>query len=274
VILPSLANPFYHKFLDGVDEIARKAGSMVFVCSSREDPDQAFRYLSQLAAKHVDGIILASQDLGVILPQVRPEHEQMALPIVTVDWPGADRDCVLLDLENAGYLATRHLVEHGHRRIGLLTFNKEASNVTQINNGYEKALREAKIEPDPHLVIRVNGFDMGSGEAGMHEFLTREACPSAFFAISDTLALGAMKALRAQGLHIPTDIALASFNDIDFAELVDPPLTTVSVPVRDMGMKAMQMLQGMIAGSKPTGRKVVLPASLVIRESCGCKRTG
>ncbi len=274
VILPKLVNPFYHKFLDGVDEIARKAGSMVFVCSSREDPEQAFRYLSQLSAKHVDGIILVSQDLGENLPHVRAEHEQNALPIVTVDCPGADRDCVLLDLENAGYLATHHLVEHGHRRIGLLTFHHEASNVTPVNNGYKKALREAKIEPDPRLVVRVNGFDMGSGEAGMHEFLTRETCPSAFFAISDTLALGAIKALKSRGLHIPEDVALASFNDIDFAELVYPPLTTVAVPVRDMGMKAMEMLQEMIAGSMPGGRTVVLPASLVIRESCGCNRIG
>lgn len=271
VILPNLANPFYHQMLEGVDEIAGRDGCLVFVCSSRENPELVFRYLAQLSARHVDGIIVVSQDLGVKLPRASKEDGRSTLPIVMVDWPEADTDVVLLDLENAGYLATRHLVEHGHRRVGLLTVNKDAANITPVNLGYAKAMREFGIEPDTSLVVRTDGFDLESGAAGMLELLGLSAPPTAVFAISDTLAFGAMRTLRKRGLRIPGDVALTSFNDTYFAELADPPLTTVAVPVREMGLHAMKMLQEMIADSVPVERKVVFQASLVIRQSCGCK---
>ena len=273
VILPKLSNPFYHRFLDGVDEIARQAGSMIFVCSSREDPGEVFRCAAQLSARHVDGIIIVSQNPDVRLLQGEGEQVRPGLPVVTVDWPGVDRNVVLLDSENAGYLAAHHLVEHGHRRIGLLTVNFEAPNITPVNLGYEKALQEAGIRLDPRFVVRVDDFGIASGTAGMDRLLALPVRPTALFAIADTLALGAMRAIKKRGLRIPGDIALASFNNIEYSDLADPPLTTVDVPVREMGVKAMQMLQKLILGVTPRPKKVVLQASLVVRRSCGCKES-
>ena len=271
VILPSMSNPFYHEFIQGVDEIARQDQTLIFICNSNDDQEEAFRYLAQLSAKHVDGILLASHSLNTRIPRQVREEENANLPMVTVDWPGAEGYSVVFDYENAGYQATQHLLEHGHQRIGLITYDKEVANVQPVNRGYEKALQKADIELDLALIARVNGFGVQAGIAGARRLLSLDEPPTAIFSIADTLALGVMQAIKAADLHIPENVALTSFNNIAYAELADPPLTTVAAPVREMGVKAMEMLRDLIAGRNPAKRKVLLKTSLIIRQSCGCQ---
>ena len=273
VILPSTGNPFYQEFIQGVDEIARQDQTLIFICNSNDDQEEAFRYLAQLSAKHVDGILLASHNITTRTPsQTREaEGEPIGLPIVTVDWPGAEGYSVVFDYDNAGYQATQHLLEHGHQRIGLITYDKEVANVQPVNRGYEKALQKAGIELDRALIARVNGFGVQAGMAGARELLSLDEPPTAIFSIADTLTLGVMKAIKTANLHIPENVALTSFNNIAYAELADPPLTTVAAPVREMGVKAMEMLRNLIAGRNPAKRKVLLKTSLIIRQSCGCQ---
>jgi DNA-binding LacI/PurR family transcriptional regulator len=170
----------------------------------------------------------------------------------------------------AGYQATQHLLKHRHRRIGLLTFDPQAANVRPLYLGYARALEEAGLPSDLALVARVAGFDIESGAAGARKLLGLPQPPTAIFAIADTLALGALSAIKQAGLRIPQDIALVGFNDIPLAELVEPPLTTVAAPSVELGRAAMSMLQDLIAGGKPPADPVVLPTTLVIRQSCGC----
>ncbi len=271
IILPSMGNPFYHEFIRGVDEIARQEQSMIFICNSNDDPEEAFRYLAQLSAKHVDGILLASHSPTTKNTRQHQEANLSGLPIVTVDWPGARGYNVVFDYENVGYQATQHLLEHNHKRIGLITFNHKVANVLPINQGYEKALREAGIEPNPVWVAKVDGFGVEAGASGARKLLSLDRPPTAIFTIADTLALGVMKAIKSSGLCIPEKIALTSFNNIAFAELVDPPLTTVAAPAQEMGRNAMSMLRELIAGRIPAKRKVLLKTSLIIRQSCGCR---
>ena len=271
VILPSMGNPFYHEFIQGVDEIARQDQTLIFICNSNDDQDEAFRYLAQLSAKHVDGILLASHSLNTRIPPQAREEENANLPMVTVDWPGAEGYSVIFDYENAGYQATQHLLEHGHQRIGLITYDKEVANVQPVNRGYEKALQKAGIELDRALIARVNGFGVQAGLAGARELLSLDEPPTAIFSIADTLTLGVMMAIKTADLHIPENVAITSFNNIAYAELADPPLTTVAAPVREMGVKAMEMLRDLIAGRNPAKRKVLLKTSLIIRQSCGCQ---
>jgi LacI family repressor for deo operon, udp, cdd, tsx, nupC, and nupG len=271
VILPSLTNPFYHALLAGIEEVAHHDRTMLFVCNTHDDPGEAWRYFAQLSAKHVDGIIVLSLDTsGFLAPGAdHPNNGRPLLPIVSVDWPEATGYAVVMDLASAGYQAAQHLLAHGHRHVGLITFSRESANVKPVNAGYHRALREAGIEADPALIARVPAFDMAAGRAGAQQLLGLAPPPTAIFAIADTLALGAISALKDAGVRIPEDIALASFNDISPAALTHPALTTVHAPAREMGAEAMRMLQGLIAGKKPTRRRVVLPTSLVVRQSCG-----
>jgi DNA-binding LacI/PurR family transcriptional regulator len=130
-------------------------------------------------------------------------------------------------------------------------------------------LREAGLAPDPALIARVPAFDMAAGAEGARRLLALNPPPTAIFAIADNLALGAMTAIKGAGLRIPQDLALVGFNDIPIAGLVDPPLTSVAAPAREMGMQAMRMLKDLIAGRPPAQAQIALPLSLIVRASCG-----
>lgn len=265
IILPSFSNPFYHSFLQGVEEISRPEYCMLFVCQTHDNIEEAKQYFSQLAAKRVDGILIVSHDTSKIVSL--PTFKR--IPVVTADWPEIPGYLVEMNLENAGFLATRHLLEHGHKRVGLITTAIEYQNVSLVNSGYYKALGEAGIAPDPDLIVQVNGFDTSDGEEGVHKLLLLERAPSAIFAIADLLALGALRAIQMDGLKVPHDIAVVGFNDIPLGAFVAPQLTTVRAPTQAMGRAAMGMLQELIAGKEPVQRRIVLSTSLVIRQSCG-----
>lgn len=271
VIIPNWSQPFYHAFLQGVEEVAEKDQSLLFISNSHDDPGNAWREFARLSAKGVDGILVASHDISQSQPVgSQPLEGQRVTPYVTIDWPGCAGYAVQLDLESAGYQAAHHLITHGHQRIGLITFALEIENVTPVNNGYQRALREAGLTPDSDLVARVPSFSPSAGADGARRLLGLENPPTAIFAISDTLALGAMQVIKEAGMRIPGDIALTAFNDIPAASLVEPQLTTVSAPSYQLGVEAMKMLRLLIEGKKPPHRCITLPTSLIIRKSCGC----
>ena len=191
------------------------------------------------------------------------------MPLVTADWPGCAENAVQLDLEDAGYQAARHLLEHGHRRVGLVTYRFELPNIRPLNDGYRRALAEAEIEPLPGWIAPTQGFDIAAGREAAHSLLALPEPPSAIFAVSDLLAIGAMQAAQEAGLRIPQDLALIGFNDIPLAALAQPPLSSVAAPAHALGAEAMKMLAALIAGRRPRQRKVILPVELIVRESCG-----
>lgn len=269
VIIPSWSNPFYHAFLQGVEEIAEKDQTLLFLCNTHDDPKNAWRDFARLSTKQVDGILIASHDVGSLHSENALDSPRRRLPFVTVDWPGSRGYSVQLDLESASYQATEHLIQHGHRRVGMITVLSESPNVLAINRGYERALQTYGITPDPDITIRVTGWGLECGREGAEQLLSVSQPPAALFTAADMLALGAMQAIKASGRLIPDDMALTSFNDIPNAALTEPALTTVKAPARQMGREAMKMLQTLIEGKQPVKRTLSLSTQLVVRQSCG-----
>jgi LacI family repressor for deo operon, udp, cdd, tsx, nupC, and nupG len=270
VIIPSWTNPFYHALLQGIEEAAEEDQTLLFLCNTHDDLNIALRDVARLAAKQVDGILIASHNVNQLLPVSLKASQQLhGLPIVSIDWPGYTGYSVLTDLQMAGFQATQHLITHGHRRIGLITFAVDAENVAPVNRGYQQALEETGWVIDPDLIARVPGFGITAGIEGARMLLGLKNPPTAFFAISDMLALGVIQAVKTAGLQIPADIAVTSFNDIPTSALIEPSLTTVAAPTVQMGYKAMEMLQSLIAGKQPPQREIILPTALVVRNSCG-----
>jgi DNA-binding LacI/PurR family transcriptional regulator len=271
VIVPSLFNPFYHALLQGAGEEADQVQTLLFVCNSHDDPSEAWRYFLQLSARQVDGIIIASHKMDNFSTKDNNAvlNKSVTLPLVSVDAPGFAGPSVVLDLEGAGYQAAQHLIQHGHRRIGLITYFADIDNILPVNSGFLRALQEAGIPEDPARVVRVKGFDIASGSEGALMLTNLSHPPTAIFAITDLIAAGALQALRGRGYRVPQDIALVGFNDIPLAALLDPPLTTVAAPAYQMGRTAMRMLQSLIEGKRPPQTRVMLPTSLVLRQSCG-----
>jgi DNA-binding LacI/PurR family transcriptional regulator len=245
---------------------------MIFVCNSMDEPLEAWRFFNQLLSKGVDGIIVASQPFEQFFPDEGKStgHELTGVPYVSIDWPESPSYSVVMDLESAGYLATQHLVEHGHRRIGLVTFSFFDPEDRPEYIGYQRALEGAGIKVDPELIAYMQSFGVDAGRRGAARLLKLPSPPSAIFFITDLMAAGAMQEIKGAGLQVPQDIALVGFNDIPLASLMDPPLTTVSTPGRRLGVEGMKLLKNLINGTKPKRRQIVLPTSLVVRRSCGC----
>jgi LacI family transcriptional regulator len=265
VLVPGL-NPFYTPFLRGVEQTARDTPWLPLVCYTHDEPQLARRYLERLLARQVDGLIVATG-----LPEAQGPAGNLP-PVVHVDKPRVRGNVILLDAEEAGFLATRHLVEHGHQRIGLISGPLKWSNVRECYAGYERALSTAGLEVDADCVAEVPDFSIEAGRTGAQQLLgLPHGPPTAIFGSADLLAIGAMRAIEERGLRVPQDVAVVGYNDIDLAALVKPALTTVSAPSYDMGVAAMRMLLDLLAGRPLKPNRVKLPTRLIIRHSCGCE---
>lgn len=260
-------DPFYLPLLRGIEDVAGERGMLVLVVDTRDSPTLADAMTRRLTARGVDGIIAVS--VGA-LPARRSGHEGRRLPpIVYVDQPDRRGYSLLFDGAGAGYTATRHLIEHGHDRVGLVTAPLSMPNVAQVHNGYMHALEDAGSRLSSALVSEVPDFSVEAGRAALSRLLDLPDPPSAVFATGSDLALGAMREARSRGLHLPRDLAIVGYTDSPHAPLVDPALTVVEVPAREIGLRSMRTLADLIDGRKPRGRRTVFPTQLIVRDSCG-----
>ena len=268
VIVPSLEE-FYTPMLDAIDDALEHEPTMVVVCNSREDPAKAAWFVDQLVARGTDGIILVAHDPHD--PSGAPMSRVPALlPTVVVDWPTAPGPAVVFDMHGAGRQAAAHLIEHGHRRIGVITPPMAPPSVTDTHAGIRQALRDASLTLKPDYVAHVPDFTTPSGIAGAEHLLVLEPPPTAILALGDQLAIGVLHAAHNHALTIPTDLALVSIGDITVAPYLDPPLTTVHQDTAAAGTAATQALLHLINGQPPETTRLSLPTHLVIRRSCGC----
>lgn len=198
------------------------------------------------------------------------------LPIVLLDnfVDGLAVPCVLGDNETGSYLATRHLLELGHRRIAVLEGPRKYKTLTERREGYLRALEEADVPSEPMLMIKPLHASPRKGYRETEALLAlpRAQWPTAIFAISDKTAFGALDALKDAGLRVPDDMALVGFDDIAESAHVVPALTTVRLPMQAMGQVAMRRLIALMDGTDPLPSKTVLYTELVVRASSSAHR--
>ncbi len=269
VLVPGL-NPFFPPFLRGVREATQADPSLLFIANTEDSPQVASAAIAQLIAKQVDGLIVANMGRHV-KEEMGQGSSGATPPIVYVDQPDLTGQHLLLyDSEGAAYQATRHLIEHGYQHIGLVTCPLEWSAVEPCYWGYRRALEEAKFEFDDAIIEISPAFTLYGGLEATERMLERTGDFDALFTVSDVLAIGALQAIKKRGLNIPEDVAITSYNDIEMAAFVDPPLTTVQAPAYEMGVQAMRLLQRLIAGEEIPPHTTTLATQLITRHSCGC----
>ena len=267
LIVPDSANPFFAEVARGLEDASFAAEYRLILCNSDGDPLKEQRYLEVLLEQRVDGIALVSASAA---PLHLSTLQASGVPFVVVDrdLPGLEADCVLADNLQGGYLATRHLLERGHRRIACITGPSDLTPSADRVRGYRQAMAEAGIEP-PDLWIRRGDFRAESGYQAARFFLSLPPGlrPTAIFACNDLMAIGALRAIGEAGLAVPRDIALVGFDDITLAAYVIPPLTTVAQPTYEMGRLAGELLiQRIQERGRPPARPP-LPVRLVVRQS-------
>ena len=239
------------------------------VHQGKKNPD----YLRLVEGHRIDGLIVLntwSHD------EQLPKLIERNFPVVMLGLPQnmTMNDATFLveiDGRNASARATKHLTDLGHKRIAHITFTPEKHDSVQPRRqGYKDALEAAGIAFDPNLVA-FGSYSAQSGYEAMKQLLQIKPRPTALFAGNDTIALGAMAAIRDHGLRIPEDIAVVGFDDIPTAPFLAPALTTIHAPAISQGRTAIEMLLQRMQGKVPAQQRVMLEAPLVIRDSCGAK---
>jgi LacI family transcriptional regulator len=265
VVIPDITNPFFAALFRGIEDGATPRGYQVLLCNTDGIPERQRAHLHSLAARRVDGVILASTFLKD--PAVRWLRHQRT-PYVLVNRfseEGVDPFVGSDDVTGAT-LATQHLIGLGHVRIGHLAGQPTVSTGVLRRKGYHSALAEAGIPADPDLVVE-SGFVEEGGAQAMDLLLSLRRPPTAIFAVTDMTAIGAYGAARKRGLRIPEDLAIVGYNDIPLAGRLVPGLTTVHVPIHEFGSVAARVLLEQIETGVLTPRRVVFAPQLVIRGS-------
>lgn len=239
----------------------------LFLFHSQEDEQKQFRRI--LHSSMVDGLIVTADRRD---KEFMPQLIDKRLPFVLLGRPSKFSDRItFIDSDNRGgaYAATQHLLKLGHKRIAIITnsLNTAADDRTE---GYRKALAEAGLKFYPELLAE-GDFTEPSGFSAMQQLIPQR--PDAVFVVSDTMALGALRALNKAGINVPRDMAVVSFDDLPVAATSTPPLTTVRQPIGN-GALAVSTLLEMIKTGDTTPRHITAPTELIVRASCGAVQSG
>lgn len=266
LIIPDNANPFFAEIAKGVEDAGFAAGYTVILCNSNAMLERELAYLDVLLSKRVDGIILFPTTTE--LEQVHTIIKRGIPTAVFYRNPGdLDVDMFALDNLQAGYEATKHLLDLGHTQIACIKPLSLTNPSAQRIDGYKKALSEQGLSWHESLMPQGNN-QISGGEQAALSLLKSEQSFSAIFACNDAMAIGAMRALRESGLRVPEDVSIIGFDDIILASYVNPPLTTIATPKQDAGRLAVERLLERINGRYEGGpRQFLLDFKLVIRQS-------
>jgi LacI family transcriptional regulator len=269
MVTADLSEAFFARAVAGAEIEARRRNYYLIVGSVEESPDdeEGTGYLRLMLERRVEGLILARP--GIVMAGEQLERASSAgIPLVSigsVQLPGFTG--VDVDNRHGGFEGTAHLIEAGHRAIATIVGPREWPSARARLEGYRDALRAADVADDPALVEDAADWGVESGHLATKRLLERRTPFTAIFAQSDLIALGAIRRLRSEGLRVPGDVSVIGYDDLPIAAYVDPPLTTVHQPMREVGEFAAGLVLDRIAGVERDAGPYLLPASLVVRQS-------
>ena len=268
LVVTDITNPFWTTVVRGVEDAAQAAGFNVILCNTDESEAKQEQYLDVLLQKRVDGILLVPACASAeLVDWIRNQ----TIPVVVLDRrvDGAQVDTVRGDSQDGAYRLVRHLISLGHQHIAVLSGPKDVSTATDRVAGYRRALTEAGLQVRAEWV-EYGAFCQASGYEMAGQVLATSPRPSAVFAVNNSIAVGALRALRDAGLRVPEDVSVVSFDDLTPDLLIEPFLTVADQPAHEMGRRAAELLLARLSGSAPDGyQEVVLPVKVSIRGSSG-----
>ncbi len=266
----AFSNPFFSEIIRGISAVTQSYHYNLMLATAEDYAEEAKQCLQMITEKRVDGILLLASRVN---DELIPELIQNNYPFVVVGRAPEINKCYSVNNDNiqAAYSAVRHLFNLGHQRIALLNGPEEYILCQDRYEGYRFAFREFGIENDP-LLVKKGCFSQDDGYRLTLELLGMEPPPSAIFAVDDLMALGAYKAIKERKLRIPGDIAVVGFNDDPLASVIEPNLTTVRIPIYEMGVAASTMIIDLLQNQEVFPAQKILSSELIVRDSCGIKK--
>ena len=268
VVVPDITNTFFSKILRGIEQVAIENDYEVLLGDTGNSVEREKGYLDILRQKKADGMIMLTARLESHLLEEISHEFPVVLACEYLE--GSDIPTVSIDNISSARKATEYLISLGHKRIGFLSGPMDVILSRDRLKGFKQGMMQHDIAIEPNL-IQEGDFSFESGFNLMTKLLALTEPPTAVFASSDEMAIGAIKAIKAKGLKVPDDISIVGFDDIKFASIFEPALTTVSQPMFEIGQKAMELLIKLMNGSEIERRQYILEDQLVIRDSCSKK---
>ncbi len=277
LVITDIENPFFPHLVRAVEDAAHDRGYAVVLCNAADDPEREAFYLDLLVERRMDGVIIASNRLG-------GRHKRWLrdppLPVVLVNATSQlGPPAVKSDDRGGGGLAAAHLIDLGHRRLGILTPGGRYPDAAPRSAGARTAIRARAAGVT--VAVATGVPTIAGGAAAMADLLADPGGVTGVIAYNDLMAIGAMRTIRGAGCRVPEDISVVGFDDIDLARWTDPPLTTVAQSVAQLGRLAVERLTSGLIHS-PAGRsgrtavsgrdQVVVPVRLEVRASTGPPR--
>jgi len=270
-VVPDVSSPFYASALKGAQGELERAGYRVLLMDSSQADDGEVAALRTLLAHRVDGLLLAT--VGIERERFDRLVGRRRTPCVFFDsaLDGEGDGTVLLDNRAGIDLLVDHLVAHGHQRIGFLVGSIRETSGSERCTAFHAAMHRCGLGVlDTHL--EGDKWTREDGHDATLRILATKPRPTALISSSVELALGALLACRERGVRIPGDLALATFDDAYFSELLDPPLTAVAYDPAEVGRRAASLLVDAMQDDEAEPRDVTVPVTLIVRRSCGCPR--
>jgi LacI family transcriptional regulator len=271
VLIPDIENPFFTSLVCGIEDVLGKSDYSLLLASYNEDPGQEERRLELFRAEAVRGLIFAASRAPSRL-YADLAKEGMALVAVSRDVTRPPVDQVFVANQDGAHAATSHLIQLGHTRVAIINGPVLLTTARDRQAGYEQALRETGIAIDDKLVVHCD-FRQSGGYSGMRQLLELPNPPTAVFAASNLLTLGALQAIHERHLTLPDEIAIVGFDEMPWSMSLHPPLTTVAQPAFDVGRTAAELLMARVREPDLPRRHVVLETKLIVRSSCGFEKT-
>jgi len=266
LIIPDIQNALFLSLVRAVEDFAYTQQLVVVLCNTDDNPEKQRSYLDVMRSQQAAGLIIVPthpKDAAMLLPV-----QASGTPIVLVDREieGFEADTAIVDNVRGAQAAIAHLTGLGYKRIAMLSGPQDLTPGRERLQGYYAGLREANLEPVSELV-KLGTFKRDSGYELTHHLMLLPNPPDAIFASNNLMALGCLRALHERGIRIPDEVALISFDDMPWAEDMNPPLTVIAQPSYELGQQALEMLLYRMKHPKASFRKVTLKPQLIVRKS-------
>ncbi|WP_067625523.1 LacI family DNA-binding transcriptional regulator [Alicyclobacillus acidiphilus] len=266
VLVPDISNPYFMSLIRSLEAEVQREGYHILLASSDDDPAKEAEMLDVLEMR-VDAMVVASSFSTASAPLLDRD-----VPIILVDRKveGAHFSSVIEECEKSSYELVKHLIQFGHRDIAILNSSAEISTAQSRQQGYERALSQFGIEPNPNFVCRGQLTKEWGYLMCKRLFSAGEPQPTAIFCANNSLTQGALLAIRELGLAVPDDVSLVSFGDLPLSELIEPRITAVIQNPENVGKKTSEILLKELGRGKDEGgcvEALVLPTHIRLGES-------
>lgn len=269
-LIPDIANPFFASVLRGMEDAVAERDYSIILANTDDLPARETHSLATLRDRQVDGLLLATARLhDPAIEQLSAERTPFVL--VNRHTDPITPNSVVPDDYAGGVMAIEYLLQLGHRRIAHIAGAEDASTGYLRRKAYIDTLRKHDVAsyPDQDALLVAGSFRESGGYAAMRTLLDLAEIPTAVFVVNDLAALGAISAITEAGLRVPQDISVVGFNDLFQATHMMPSLTTMQVPHRAMGVRAAERLLDMVVDGHMPERPLLLPVTLMARQSTG-----